>query len=347
MKKLRYASKPNPKYDFIGSEATGTLQLPVIGSLYQSEQEVFDEVVQGSNNPTIEAALLAIKANEELKLNDLPFAEQIIGNPRWADEEKARLDQELADGKFHKQIQLQRDNLEKEIKDLETSFGKFPEKADLLRKNLDEKLQKKIQSGAFSEEEIQAKLAEYEAKLKIFQEGRIRYISDVFSINTQSEVDEKRLKLELVTVLLQNRNLEDKDEEQVEIHLEKIKEVIGVISEILEADKEVPRRVTDKIIHEVRESLIGWTIADTKQLPSELIDEAYKFALGEMNRTSLKEKSEGKKEEPKALTEEEAGKSLGVNTSDPPSTGKNSDGDSNGTGPTTNDGEVKTLVTSP
>lgn len=342
MKKLRYASKPNPKYDFIGSEATGTLKLPVIGSLYQSEQEVFDEVVQNSNNPTIEAALLAIRANEELKINDLPFAEQIIGNPRWGDEEKAQLDKELAEGKYHKQIQAQRDKLEKEIEAQELS----PKEADSKRAALEEKLQNRIQAGALSEEEIQAKLAEYEVRLKIFQEGRIRYISDVFNINTQSEIDEKRLKLELVTALLQNRNLEEDGEEQAELHLAKSKEVVSTISEILQEEREVPQRVADKIIHEVTESLIGWTVADTMQLPTELIDGIYTFALKEMNRTSLKEKGEVKKEEPKPLTEEEAGKSSRASTSDPPLIGQSLGGDSNGTGPTTNDGEKKILVAS-
>ena len=100
MKKLPFKIQPKISTQTIGSEETGTLEIPVLGGLSVGERIVIDEAVSSLPNPYAEASRLAVLVNAEEDLKDLEFAFEITSNSFFIEGQRNQLKELEAEQKI-------------------------------------------------------------------------------------------------------------------------------------------------------------------------------------------------------------------------------------------------------
>ncbi|MBD2005615.1 MULTISPECIES: hypothetical protein [Cyanophyceae] len=117
MKKLPFKITPKQNTKLVGDEASGVLEIPVLGGLKVGEQIAVDEAIRSLPNTFAEASRLAVKVDAEQELGDLLFAFDIVATPSWEEYQKEEIEILQSEGKLSpKEAQKRQSELEAKAK---------------------------------------------------------------------------------------------------------------------------------------------------------------------------------------------------------------------------------------
>lgn len=207
----------------------------------------------------------------------------------------SQMSEETGDHNYLKAIELAAQiDSEQGLKDLEFAFEIVTNGF-----NLDDKLQEvesQKKDGNITEKEAQQQISALTDKNKIIKKCQLQYASHFIKIRNQGEYLNKKGKINIANVFLQNRIL---DQDKL-LSAEKKKKIIEICLECLsDVNIEIKNEASKKLTSELN----LWTEADTQSLDKNVFDEIWQFIQTEMGGN---DDTEASITEPDAKTEAES-----------------------------------------